>query len=138
VDHRECTRNWRYLAFYPGISIKKTLSQDSGSRDSRPKCESRLLDYEAELIYLWLYSPLLGLGRFFSFLILYTVGMTPWTGISPSQGRYLHIEQQKHRINADIHALSEIRTHDPRVQASEECSWLRPRDHCDRHEAELT
>jgi hypothetical protein len=28
-------------------------------------------------IYLWLYSPLLDLGRFFSFLILYTVGRTP-------------------------------------------------------------
>jgi hypothetical protein len=36
-------------------------------------------------------------GRFFSFLILYTVGRTPWTGISPSQGRYLHTE---HKINA--------------------------------------
>jgi hypothetical protein len=34
-------------------------------------------------IYLWLYSPLLGLGRFFSFLILYTVGRTPWTGDQP-------------------------------------------------------
>jgi hypothetical protein len=40
--------------------------------------------------------------------------------ISPSQGLYLHIEH-KHRINAhntDIHALSGIRTHDPRVRAS--------------------
>jgi hypothetical protein len=37
-------------------------------------------------IYLWLYSPSLGFGRFFSFLIF-----TPWVGllgrgISPSQG----------------------------------------------------
>jgi hypothetical protein len=31
-------------------------------------------------LLLWLYSPLLGLGRFFSFLIFYTVGRTPWTG----------------------------------------------------------
>jgi hypothetical protein len=31
---------------------------------------------------LWLYSPL-DLGRFFSFLILYTVGRTPWTGDQP-------------------------------------------------------
>jgi hypothetical protein len=30
-------------------------------------------------ISLWLYSPL-HLGHFFSFLILYTVGRTPWTG----------------------------------------------------------
>jgi hypothetical protein len=33
------------------------------------------------LLLFWLYSPLLELcGRFFSFLILYTVGRTPWTG----------------------------------------------------------
>jgi hypothetical protein len=33
-------------------------------------------------IYLWFYSPL-DLGRFFSFLNLYTVGRTPWTGDQP-------------------------------------------------------
>jgi hypothetical protein len=32
------------------------------------------------IIYLWLYSPLLGLGHFFSFFIFYTVCRTPWTG----------------------------------------------------------
>jgi hypothetical protein len=31
------------------------------------------------LLLLWLYSSLFGLGHFFSFLILYTVGRTPWT-----------------------------------------------------------
>jgi hypothetical protein len=31
-------------------------------------------------ISLWLYSPLLDLGRFFSFLIPYTAGRTPWRG----------------------------------------------------------
>jgi hypothetical protein len=31
-------------------------------------------------IYLWLYSTLLDLGRFFTFLILYAIGRTPWTG----------------------------------------------------------
>jgi hypothetical protein len=38
-------------------------------------------------------------------------------GISPSQGRYLHTGQHKHRINAhtDIHASSGIRTHDPSI-----------------------
>jgi hypothetical protein len=34
-------------------------------------------------IYQWLYIPLLGLGRFFSFFIFYTVGRTPWTGDQP-------------------------------------------------------
>jgi hypothetical protein len=55
--------------------------------------------------------------------------------ISLSQDLYLHTEQHEHRINVhntDIHALSGIRTHDPRVQASEDSSYLRPRGHCDR------
>jgi hypothetical protein len=34
-------------------------------------------------IYLWLYSPLLDLGRFSSFLIFYIVGRAPWTGDQP-------------------------------------------------------
>jgi hypothetical protein len=37
----------------------------------------------------------------FRFVILYTVGRTPCTGISPSQGRYLH---------TDLHASNGIRT----------------------------
>jgi hypothetical protein len=45
-------------------------------------------------------------------------------GIGPSQGRYL--------TQTDIHALSGIRTHDSSVQASEDVSCPRPRDHCDR------
>jgi hypothetical protein len=66
-------------------------------------------------IYLLLYSLLFDFGGFLSFLILYTVTMTPWTGDQPSQGRYLHIEQYKQRIDAhrDIHAFSGIVTHDP-------------------------
>jgi hypothetical protein len=34
-------------------------------------------------IYLWLYSLLLGTGRFCSFWIVYTVGRTRWTGDQP-------------------------------------------------------
>jgi hypothetical protein len=67
-------------------------------------------------------------GHFFSFLILYTVGRTPWTGDQPSQGRYLHKEQTE----TDIHASSEIRAHDPSLRASEDSSCLRPRGHYDR------
>jgi hypothetical protein len=40
--------------------------------------------------------------------------------------------QHKHRINANIHALSGIRTHHPSVGASEDISCLKPRGHCDR------
>jgi hypothetical protein len=42
-------------------------------------CRIWLLVKELVLL-LWLYSPFLGLGRFFTFLIFYTVGRTPWTG----------------------------------------------------------
>jgi hypothetical protein len=52
--------------------------------------------------YLWLYSPR-GLGSFFSFLFyIQSVGLLG-RRISPSQGRYLHTEQHKHRINAHRH-----------------------------------
>jgi hypothetical protein len=86
-------------------------------------------------IHQWLYSPLLGPGLFFSFVIFFT--QTVWflgRVLSPSQGRYLHTGQHKHRINAltDIHALSGVRTHDPSVLASEDSSCLRPRGHRDR------
>jgi hypothetical protein len=90
---------------------------------------------KAVFLLLWFYRPLWGLARFFSFLILYKIGWTPWTGDQPVTVPYLHTEQHKHRINAhdtDIHASSGIRTHDPSVQASEDTSCLRPRGHCDR------
>jgi hypothetical protein len=45
---------------------------------------------------------LIGLGRFFSFLILYTVGMTPWTGDQPV-ARPL----PTHRIDAHRHPCLE-------------------------------
>jgi hypothetical protein len=37
----------------------------------------------AVVLVLLMYSPLLGLGRFFSFFILNTVGKTPWKGDQP-------------------------------------------------------
>jgi hypothetical protein len=53
-----------------------------------------------DIAYLSIYRStalLLGLGRFFSFLNLDTVDRSPWTGISPSQGHYLHTEQHKQK-----------------------------------------
>jgi hypothetical protein len=58
----------------------------------------------------------------FTFLILNTVGRTPLTGDQPV-ARPL----PTHRINADIHTLSGIRTKDPIVRAGEDSAWLRPR-----------
>jgi hypothetical protein len=91
-------------------------------------------------IYLYFYlsvclQPLWTLAAFFNFLI-YTqsVGLLGRV-MNPSQGRYLHTEQHKNRINAqtDIHASSGIRTHDPSVRAGEDGSCSRPCGHCDRH-----
>jgi hypothetical protein len=72
-------------------------------------------------------QPFAGPWPLLQFLNLpYTGGRTPWTVISPSQGRYLHAGQYKHGINAniDIHVLNEIRTHDPSIRESEECKQL--------------
>jgi hypothetical protein len=54
--------------------------------------------------------------------------------ISPSQDRYLHTGQHKHKINADtnIHVLNGIRTHDPSVRASEDSLCLSLRGHYDQ------
>jgi hypothetical protein len=82
---------------------------------------------------LWLYNSL-HLDRFFSFLI-YTqpVGLLG-RGISPSQGRYLHIEQHNTKwTHTDIHASSGFRTHDPSVRAGRDGSrLLRLCGHSDR------
>jgi hypothetical protein len=82
---------------------------------------------------LWLYSPLLDLGRFFSFLI-YTqsVGFLG-RGCSPSQGRCLHTEQHKHKINAPRHPCLEWDSN-PRSQclSGRIRFYLRPRGHYDR------
>jgi hypothetical protein len=87
------------------------------------------------VILLWLYSPLLDLGRFFSFLILYIVGRTPWTGDQSVARPYLNTGQhtQKRIHTPNIHALSGIRTYDPSVRVSEDSSCLRQRGYCDRY-----
>jgi hypothetical protein len=39
--------------------------------------------FHGQVVCLWLYKLLLDLGHFFSFLIFYTVGRTPWMGDQP-------------------------------------------------------
>jgi hypothetical protein len=78
-------------------------------------------------------QPFVGPWPLFKFLdlLIQSVGLLGWE-ISPSQGRYLHTEQHKHRINhTDIHASSGIRTHTPSVLAGEDSSCHRSRDHCE-------
>jgi hypothetical protein len=72
---------------------------------------------------------LLGPGLIFSSVIFFTqtVGLLG-QGTSPSQGRYLHTGQHKHRINAYRHPFLECGSN-PRstVRVSEDISCLRPR-----------
>jgi hypothetical protein len=49
------------------------------------------------LLLLWLYSALLDLCPFFSFLIIYLVGIIPWTG-----DQRLAMPLPIHRMNAQI------------------------------------
>jgi hypothetical protein len=67
---------------------------------------------------------LLDLGRVFSFVILYTVGLLG-RQISPSQGRYLHTEQHNHRPNAHRHPCLEWDSN-PRSQRSSERRQFMP------------
>jgi hypothetical protein len=49
----------------------------------------------SSFIHRCLYSPLLGSGRLFRFVLLYTDGRIRERGISPSKGNYLHTGQHK-------------------------------------------
>jgi hypothetical protein len=62
-------------------------------------------------------KALVDLGRFFSFLIYTQSVELLGRGISPSQGRYLHTQQQKHRINAHRHPCL-VWDSNPRSQGS--------------------
>jgi hypothetical protein len=60
-------------------------NQADGSLKHTKKYQKRKVNIKL-LLLLWLYSSLLGLDCFFSFLILYAVGRTPWTGDQPVAG----------------------------------------------------
>jgi hypothetical protein len=85
-------------------------------------------------ILLWPYSPLLGPGRFFTFLILYTVGRTPQTGDQPViRPLPTHRTTQTQNKHTYVHNLIGIRTHNACGRASEDSSYRRLCSHCDRH-----
>jgi hypothetical protein len=69
--------------------------------------------YLSLYVYLWLCSPLLDLGCFFSFLILYTVGRTPWTGDQP--------------VARPIPTYRTTQTQNKRTQTSMPCVGFQPK-----------
>jgi hypothetical protein len=79
------------------------------------------------------YSPLSDLGRVFGFLIYTQSVVFLGRGMSPSQGRYIHREQHKGRINALRHpCLVRFKATKPVFLAGEDSSCPRSRGHCDR------
>jgi hypothetical protein len=94
--------NYKYW-FQCYLSIlSRYQSQDISSikvEISRPQFAST-----STVLLIWLYSPLLGLGRFFSFLILYTAGRIPWKGDQPiARPLPEHAGEHKHTINTHRH-----------------------------------
>jgi hypothetical protein len=53
-------------------------------------------------------------------------------GIGSSQGHYLYRTAQHRKTRTHTHALSEIRTPDPRIRAVEDSTFLRPHGHWNR------
>jgi hypothetical protein len=82
------------------------------------------------IIIICLYSPLLGIWPIFSFLILYTVGRTPWTG-DQTVARPLPIHRTTQTQNKRTSYRHPCLDHS--LRASEDISGLRPRAHRDRH-----
>jgi hypothetical protein len=86
-------------------------------------------------IYLWLYSPLLDLGRFFNFLILYIVGRTLLTGDQPvtrSLPTHGTTQAQNKRTQTCMPWLG-FESTIPALELAKKSSCLGPCGHCDRH-----
>jgi hypothetical protein len=80
-------------------------------------------EYSSALsIYLWLCSPFVAPWPHFQFLnpihSRYD-SLDGGGGVIPSQGRYLHTEQHKHRINAHRHSCLEWDSNPPSQRSSE-------------------
>jgi hypothetical protein len=85
---------------------------------------------------LQLFARLWPLFQFLDFCT-HSVGLLE-LGISPSQCRYVHTGQHKHRTNAHKYpCLKRDRTHDPSARAGEDSWCPRTRGHCGRHNSTL-
>jgi hypothetical protein len=66
-------------------------------------------------------------------IYFWTFIRTPWIGDQPVARPLSTQDSATQKTWTYIHALSEIRTHDPSVRADEDCTCLRQRGHWDRH-----
>jgi hypothetical protein len=102
------TKCWQFCAFRsPTLSIYGLDDLDSIPSISRTfLCLHHLGGLRiGSFIHQWFYSPLLGPGLFFSYVITFTqtVGLLGLV-MSPLQGSYLYTGQHKHRRNVRTHA----------------------------------
>jgi hypothetical protein len=79
--------------------------------------------------FFYVSTALVGLGHFFSFLILYTVGRNPSMGDQPI-ARPLPTHKTTNRINSQT-SIPRV-GFEPTIRANEDILCLRPRGNCDR------
>jgi hypothetical protein len=78
-----CRPLFRFILPAPIISWLWNAWWNAGCQGIAKYFEEKPTPVPLLLIYLWFYSHLLDLGRFFSFLNFYTVGRAQWTGDQP-------------------------------------------------------
>jgi hypothetical protein len=108
--HKSNTRSQYQIINFLGVNLKimSNTRQQIALVDGRPLLKHALWYISVPVsrkMQLSIYgsTALVELGRFFSFLICTQLVGLLGRGISPSQGRYLHTEHHKHRINAHRH-----------------------------------
>jgi hypothetical protein len=115
VELRMWNRIWIYIMHMPTPSVLNKVSQQINVWQRWESLMFCATNKSVCLsVCLWLCSPFLKPGRFFGFLIPYTVGRTPCTGDQPV-ARPL----PAHRINAHRHPCLEWDSN-PRPQRSSE------------------
>jgi hypothetical protein len=87
------------------LKIISKLTWTTTKRTLHRELKMEILMFITPPIYLWFYSRLPVLGRVFSFLFLYTVGNTPWTGNQPVARP--HTGQHKHSKRTQI-SMSQV------------------------------
>jgi hypothetical protein len=122
-----CTVQQRCERTKLSINPKKTVIIPF-TRKRRPHLETCIH------VSIYGFTALVDLDRFLSFLF-YTQSVGPLDGGTARRkaATYTQKNTNTELTHTDIHASSEIRTHDPSVRAGEDGSCLSPRGHCDRH-----
>jgi hypothetical protein len=98
------------------------------------KIPSSVHIFQVLFFFQWLFQPIQCPGLLFSSVIILHRrydSLGDWA-VRRKAAAYTQ-DNTNTNVYTDIHALSGIRTHDPRVRAREDSSCLRRRGYCDRH-----